>query len=184
MKKQTWTATVRNSIRGPLVIQTRRKGHKGARATEPATPDYVRQYLNITAATPIIADMTWQEVIDLKLDENLLRKTWTRKDYEVILTFVVEAPATVKPRIVIVDFDDATYVGDGNDGVYVAVGKTRKGWYVSSVVDSDTGGFVQDYISDDGPYPTEAAALQAGVYGAQDWCIDNDVDYRDTNGDE
>jgi hypothetical protein len=84
-------------------------------------------------------------------------------------------------RICEVDMDTAAYVGDETDGVYYAVahqprGKA-KGWYVSTVVDCNSSSFCQPLITDDGPYATEAEAWAAGMNGARDWCIENDVRY-------
>jgi hypothetical protein len=77
-----------------------------------------------------------------------------------------------------VDFDEATYVGDEEDGVYIGVGEGSDGWYVSTVVDSDTGSFVDALMMDDGPYPTEAQALEAGKGQAIEWCADNAVEWE------
>jgi hypothetical protein len=79
-----------------------------------------------------------------------------------------------------VDFDapDA-YVGDEDDGVYVGVAEGSDGWYVSTVIDSYTGSFVDSLIMDDGPYPTEAKALEAGKGQAIEWCLDNRVSWED-----
>ncbi len=73
----------------------------------------------------------------------------------------------------------ASYVGDGNDGGYYQSGEGPDGWYVSSIIDSDTGSFVDAYITDDGPYPTEAMADQAGGDGIRNWCIENGVTYEE-----
>lgn len=84
-----------------------------------------------------------------------------------------------------VDFDNpAAYVGDENDGVYVGVGKGPDGWYASTVVDSNTGSFVDSLVMDDGPYPTEAEALEAGKGQAIEWCLTNGVSWEDDEGDE
>ena len=63
-----------------------------------------------------------------------------------------------------VDFDTAFYVGNGEDGVYYAASKGRKGWYCSTVVDVNSGAnFCDSLVTDDGPYKSEAEALQAGA---------------------
>jgi len=80
-----------------------------------------------------------------------------------------------KKPIAEVDFDDGEYIGDGQDGVYVQAAEGPDGWYVSTVVDSDTGGFVDSLCKDDGPYPTEKEALRAGRHSAMDWCMENRV---------
>lgn len=78
----------------------------------------------------------------------------------------------------IVDFkaDDAEYIGDERDGVYYQVAEGPGGWYLTVVVDSDTGSFVDTITKDDGPYSSEGEALEAGRGAAMDWCADNDVE--------
>lgn len=83
-----------------------------------------------------------------------------------------------KARICEVDMDDSVYVGNGRDGVYYDAAKGPDGWYTSSVVDSETGSFVDNLIVDDGPYPTAEAACWGGFNGATDWCINNTVRYN------
>jgi hypothetical protein len=77
--------------------------------------------------------------------------------------------------IAVVDFDSASYVGDNEDGVYVAAAQGANGWYVSTVVDCNTAHFVQPLVTDDGPYDTEARAVAAGLRQAEEWCTDNEV---------
>lgn len=67
------------------------------------------------------------------------------------------------------------YLGSGDDGVYWQVAEGPDGWYVSTLVDCDTGGFVGELRRDDGPYPTREEADAAGREAAQCWCIDNQV---------
>lgn len=74
--------------------------------------------------------------------------------------------------------DNAVYVGDGTDGVYYQTGQGPDGWYVTVVVDSETGSFVDTLIEDDGPYASEADAEQSGVNAAREWCHDNGVEYK------
>lgn len=47
-------------------------------------------------------------------------------------------------KVVHVDVDKAEYIGSNSDGVYVQADEGPEGWYVSGVVDSDTGHFVDD----------------------------------------
>jgi hypothetical protein len=84
-----------------------------------------------------------------------------------------------KARICTVDMDEDTYIGNEDDGVYVAVAQGPDGWYTSSVVDCNTSSFTDALVTDDGPYATEAEAKQAGEFGAKDWCITNSVNYED-----
>ena len=75
--------------------------------------------------------------------------------------------------------DYASYVGDEQDGVYYSVGQGPKGWYVTTVVDSDTGGFVDTMHEDDGPYESEEAALLGGKDAGVEWCLTNEVNWDD-----
>ncbi|UCC74004.1 MAG: hypothetical protein JSV86_05455 [Gemmatimonadota bacterium] len=75
------------------------------------------------------------------------------------------------------DIDEATYVGDGADGVYYLVDEGPDGWYVTVVVDSETGGFVDTLYEDDGPHPSAAEADRAGRDAAIEWCTWNEVDW-------
>ena len=82
-----------------------------------------------------------------------------------------------------VDFDEAEYRGDGEGGVYYqAEEEGYNRWFVSGVVDS--GEFVEDLFTDDGPYWTEEEALEAGENAALEWCIENSVDWRDDDSEE
>jgi hypothetical protein len=78
-------------------------------------------------------------------------------------------------QIVEVDLDEATYVGDEDDGVYFQVGKKGKNFYVSTTVDCNTGHFIDSLRTDDGPYRTEAEAIAHGRFVAEEWCFDNQV---------
>ena len=80
---------------------------------------------------------------------------------------------TEKKTIVPFDVDSASYVGDENDGVYYQVARGDDGWYMTAVVDAAS--FVDNLVVDDGPYDSEAAAIEGGKNSAFDWCFDNDV---------
>lgn len=84
-----------------------------------------------------------------------------------------------KKTIVPFDTDDATYVGDGNDGVYYQVAKGDDGWYLTAVVDCNSAHFTADLVVDDGPYESEAAAIMGGKNAAFGWCLDNGVAFDD-----
>jgi hypothetical protein len=60
-----------------------------------------------------------------------------------------------------------------DDCVYWQVAKGKDGWYVSAMVDSKTGNFVDDLFTDDGPYDTEAEAHEVGLLSATNWINDN-----------
>jgi len=81
--------------------------------------------------------------------------------------------------IVNFDVDKAQYIGDDNDGVYYQIAKGAQGWFVTAVVDSDTGSFVDNLFVDDGPYDSAFEAERAGRDAAVTWCHDNEVSYGD-----
>lgn len=94
-----------------------------------------------------------------------------------------EAEEQANTTIVDFDPDHAVYIGDGEDGVYVQTAEGEGGWYVTTVVDCNTGSFCENGLTDDGPYPTEDEAAGAGVEYAQDWCWSNDVSFDDDGND-
>ena len=72
--------------------------------------------------------------------------------------------------------DDAYYLGSEQDGVYFDCETNEKGWYASAIVDCNTGHFCGDPIlTDDGPYPSRADALLAGLNSAYEWLMTNEV---------
>ena len=96
-----------------------------------------------------------------------------------------DAPANADTQICLVDVDDgATYIGSGDDGVYFDAAEGPDGWYMSAIVDSDTGHFVDSLVTDDGPYETRERAIEAGRNAAYDWCMNNDVCTCDCHDDD
>ena len=88
--------------------------------------------------------------------------------------------------IATVDFDNAYSVcaGEGEqvDCVYFDVAEGSDGWYMSASIDCDSASFTDTYVVDDGPYPSEEAAMQAGMNAASQWMADNDyTDYEVDN---
>ena len=77
---------------------------------------------------------------------------------------------TTKP-IVDWDIDEASYRGDGNEGVYWQTGKGPDGWYVTAVVYCEH--FVATIYKDDGPYKNQSDANRAGLNAAIVWCTDS-----------
>ena len=75
--------------------------------------------------------------------------------------------------------DYASYIGDEQDGVYYSWGEGPKGWYVTTVVDCDSAGFVETMTEDDGPYESAEAAELAGKDAGMEWCFDNQIDFED-----
>jgi hypothetical protein len=91
--------------------------------------------------------------------------------------------------IVSFDVDEAEYIGGEEDGVYYQTAEGPDGWYMTAVVDCDTGGFCDNLTTDDGPHDSDNEARAAGIYLAVEWCSENavlfdgdavDKDLRDT----
>lgn len=90
-----------------------------------------------------------------------------------------EAKPNGKPAAIVQwDVDAANYLGNEEDGVYWQVAKGADGWYVTVVVDSNTGGFCTNAFTDHGPYQTEGAANTFGQGQAIEWCVYNSVPYE------
>jgi hypothetical protein len=86
--------------------------------------------------------------------------------------------------IISFDVDQAEWVGDEQDGCYVYVeevasGEHKPGWYTTVVVDSETGSFVDNLCSDQGPFETRDEALESGMCVACDWCLTNAVSWEE-----
>jgi len=81
------------------------------------------------------------------------------------------------------DLDEATYVGDGEDGCYFLAQEHKKKWYVTVVVDCNTAHFCDDLETDAGPFNTRAQAEAYGNNMATDWCINNQVNYTEEEDD-
>ncbi len=81
----------------------------------------------------------------------------------------------MKSDIVVVDLEDATYLGSSEDGVYFDVAKGKEGWFVGAVVDCNTSHWLDTITRDDGPYEKESEAWQAGYNIAYDWLVTNHV---------
>jgi hypothetical protein len=73
--------------------------------------------------------------------------------------------------------DYASYIGDEQDGVYYSVGQGPDGWYLTTVVDCDTGHFVDTMDDDDGPYESELEATAGGQSAGTEWCMFNEVNF-------
>lgn len=83
----------------------------------------------------------------------------------------------MKEFICEIRFDDARYLGSEEDGVYFDAAEGPDGWYASAVVDCNSTHFTDTLLADEGPYPSEAAALRGAENVALDWCITNEVDF-------
>jgi hypothetical protein len=93
-------------------------------------------------------------------------------------------PSMSKPNpICEIDVDEAKYLGGGDesssDGVYFDAKQEGGLWYMSAIVDSDTGHFVDTLVQDDGPYPSYEEAMEAGINAALEWAMTNEVVIED-----
>jgi len=80
--------------------------------------------------------------------------------------------------IVRFNVDEAHYIGDEDDGCYFQVRGFAGVWFVTVVVDCDTGSFCENLTTDGGPYYSEDAAALAGQRAATDWCMENNVGFE------
>jgi hypothetical protein len=80
----------------------------------------------------------------------------------------------VQPAPPMLDWDEASYVGDGNDGVYYGAMFQNGSWWALATVDSNTGGFTDTLTAERG-YRSERAALAAARDAALEWCHVNRV---------
>lgn len=77
------------------------------------------------------------------------------------------------------DWDDAHYLGDGEDGVYfAAVQASASRWWAMADVDSNTGGFTDSLVREYG-YRSRRAALQAARDAAMEWLDHNGVEHEE-----
>ena len=103
---------------------------------------------------------------------------WQEGEYGMEPVYPNPIPEQEEPNVCNVDMDDAFYLGDGDDGVYFDAAEEDGKWYTSAVVDTDTGAYCGDMVTDDGPYESKYQALIAGLNTAADWCMMNMVDNR------
>jgi hypothetical protein len=75
-----------------------------------------------------------------------------------------------------VDAPDGCIGGIGTDDViYWSIVEQPGGFYVSTLIDSETGHFVEPGVTDDGPHLTWNEANEAGKDHAMEWCYANDL---------
>ena len=82
-------------------------------------------------------------------------------------------------KIVAWDIDEAFSLCSSGRGepscVYWMSAKGPRGYYVTVVVDA--GHFVDNILTDEGPYARDSEAFLAGLYTAANWMIDNGLRY-------
>ena len=102
---------------------------------------------------------------------------WDRYAAEEEAAYTAEDEAkSAPPQWMAGDVDDATWVGNDFDGVYILAKQDGNGdWWGLTMVDSDSGGFCQQLREPIGPVDSEAAAMDHARTAAEEWCIDNDV---------
>ena len=135
-----------------------------------APPVYVRDYV-MTTPLNIITDESALE---------FLRESSVVHGKLFVFTIGIDVPGEVaherkwgkEPHL---DWDDASYAGDGEDGVYYGAMHTKKGkWWALTTVDSNSGGVTQTLDNIPG-HKSEKDALEHAKYVARDWCYENNV---------
>lgn len=81
------------------------------------------------------------------------------------------------------DGEATSWVGDEQDGCYVQTFRDDDGFYYTVVVDSESGGFVEELAMMVGPYGTRAEAKRDGEGLAIEWCLNNGVDWTEPEED-
>jgi hypothetical protein len=183
MTTETWTAWIRPLDAGLMVVGIRRTDV--AVAPWVVAADAPRDVVAYLELRDVLIDPALVPTLDAlrgQVSDDALRpypeSGW---DGDHLLRFEVARPIAGIPDarepVVAFDVDEATYVGDEQDGCYYLSAEGPDGWYVTVVVDSDTGHFVMDTVADAGPYDTEEHAEMVGRDMATTWCFDNGVDY-------
>ena len=73
------------------------------------------------------------------------------------------------------DPDAADYIGNEHDGVHYLTMQYCGKYFVTAWIDSETGHFTENILTNVGPYETIETAEEAGQNAATEWCLDNDV---------
>lgn len=186
MTTQTWEAWIRPQLGRPgLVVEGVRQLTERPSTWSPVgqAPSYVTEYLWVRDGLLDPDELpTLDALRAIVPDGDLRHHDASGRLLDHILRFQVDARPIVPaapPSVVRFDPDGATFVGDERDGCYYQVAEGPDGWYVTVVVDSDTGHFVMDLTTNDGPYDSEEHASQVGRDLCTTWCIDNGVSYDD-----
>jgi hypothetical protein len=178
MAKERWTAKLTNWIGGSSdgwkISDVK---HAGKAVAVRDLPERVKQFLEVTPAGSSAAITSASQFATLPA---YVKVSTLKKDYMYRVSFLVDKPKKGKaPRAEIAksNWDTADYYGDANNGGYVNVARKGRtgGWYLTVVIDSDTGGFTHTLSQDEGPYPSEARARLAGADAVREWMYNNKV---------
>jgi hypothetical protein len=188
MSTQNWDFTIidteHSAEHGPKLVKVT-QGTTEVPVAE--LPEHVRQYFNLkeVAGSYYLNDFPGQTVAEVaaSLSQDSEIKT-ILADGRLEGVTAIPVPPTPPPNVVDFDVDEATYVGDGSEGVYYQVAEGPDGWYLTTVVDTEKGAYVGTMSDNDGPYESEEAANFAGRDAAITWCIDNEVNYEGEEAEE
>jgi hypothetical protein len=166
--ESTWTAKLQRTLSG-FALQAVKKG-KGKYRKGAKIPQYVREYFEANPRGLINDD---EAVRTLKEKSNgAHRFTLTEQIPETESAYSkTQAKYGAPPHL---DWDDAEYVGDADNGVYYGAMHKGKTWWALATVDSNTGGFTDSLVAEGG-YRSRRAALIAAKDAALEWCYNNDV---------
>ena len=70
--------------------------------------------------------------------------------------------------------ENAFWLGDSDDGVYLDAFKEGKSWKVKALIDSNTGSYTAD-LPVPGKFKTKKDAIDKAVCVALEWCMGNGV---------
>jgi hypothetical protein len=124
------------------------------------------------------------EGVDVRVIQQNFEKTTIRKRTLGEAVLFAKVALGVEPRMPVCrpePMDDAQgYVGDELDGAYYfAQEGPLGGFFVSLLLDSDTGAYCMAGTLDDGPYETLAEAQEAGHDMAVEFCLEQEIDFDD-----
>lgn len=186
MKSYTWNLTFKQSISGVLLVSARRPHQKTLHGAE--IPKYVQDYCLVQPVpNPDTLPISEESLSVVKDKGTLIEGGWEVSEEIPIPYASRSAKYGEAPHL---DWDEASYLGNGNDGVYYGALKTsylgprggkRETWWAMATVDSDTGGFVDDTggfvdtLAADPGYSSEKHALRAAKDAAFEWCASNGI---------
>ncbi len=166
-RREKWRLVFNRSIIGWVLIAARKQGSIVLRGAQ--IPARVREYAMVDERG-IVTDNATRDVLSEK--SGGAPDVAIREEIPAALTgWRAETP----PQL---DVDDAEYVGNETDGVYFKALKQGATWWAVTLVDSDTGHFV-DTLFAEGGYRNEKRARAAAMDAATDWCLTNGVNLDD-----
>jgi hypothetical protein len=168
MKTQNWRLTFHNSILGWFLVSARCKGCKTLYSHD--IPLHVQDYCEATLKNGrLLLSPGAQEVVSAYPDARAGK--YAVKSWEAIAKPAKARNLPAPPHL---DWDDAEYAGDEQDGVYYGAVKRGRWWWALATVDSNTGGFV-DTLCEERHRSRKLAEIVARN-AALKWCCYNGVE--------